>query len=173
MKRRPIRPSVRTAPEDREPGGRASPDDFREALSRWVAGVAVIAVREPDRVYATTVSSFTSVSADPPLVLISLGAGAQVLPFLSEGRRFTVSILSVGQRRLATVFADSFPVGPSPFPSQGDPFLEGSLAALACSVRTVVEAAMSRVVIASVEEARPGGEGEPLVHYGREYRMLG
>ena len=150
------------------------PRAFRDALALWASGVTVVAVRDDARVYATTATSFAAVSAEPPLVLVSLGPGAQVLPFLDPGRSFVVNILSAGQRRVATVHADPYPVGPSPFPAEGAPRLPGALVALTCTVEQVLPVAGGvRLVLGLVEEVSPGGEGDrPLLHHGREYRSL-
>jgi flavin reductase (DIM6/NTAB) family NADH-FMN oxidoreductase RutF len=150
-----------------------TPEAFREALSHWASGITVVGVREEDgTLHATTVSSFASVSAEPPRILISLGPGAQVLPFLDPGIRFVVNILSHHQRRLATVFADPFPVGPSPFPSEGDPVIAGALAVLVCGVERVIPVDGVRLVLGRVLETQLGEPGEPLVNYRREYRSV-
>jgi flavin reductase (DIM6/NTAB) family NADH-FMN oxidoreductase RutF len=151
-----------------------SGDDFREAMARWAAGVAVVAVRDPDdgRVYGTTVSSLSSLSAEPPRILFSLGTGAQVLPFLEEETPFAVNILGEDQRRLAQVFTDPFPVGPSPFPEEGLPAIADAHVVLECRVERLVEVAPSRLVVAAVEGARLGEPGRPLVRYLRKYRGL-
>ena len=172
MSRRPIDAGIDAGGPDEPPPEGVSADAFREAMSRWAAGVTVVAVRDAGTVHATTVSSFGSVSADPPLTVISLGANAQVLPFLQEGRRFVVNVLAESQRRLASVFADSFPVGPSPFPEDGDPVIPDALARIVCSVQRVVPAASSRLVLGLVVEAHEGPEGRPLLYWRRDYREL-
>ena len=94
------------------------------------SGVAVVAIREEDRILATTVTALLSVSVDPPLLLVSLGATAQVLPFLTPDRPFAVSLLAEDQGRVASVFADSYPIGAPPFPARGEPLVEGALVSL-------------------------------------------
>lgn len=149
------------------------PDLFREALSHWASTVTLVAVRDGPNVHAMTVSSFFPVSAQPPLVAISLGANARVLPWLKEGASFTVSFLSEDQNRLASVYADSFPVGPSPFPAEGDPVVQDSVAALACTVRDVHETeGATRLVIGRVEKIHAGSGGRPLLYQRRRYRRL-
>ena len=148
------------------------PQQFRDALAGWASGVSVIACRVEDRVVATTVSAFTSLSVDPPLVLVALGPNATVRPFLEPGRRFTISILSATQRRLAMIFADPFPVGPSPFPESGDPVIPDSLVTLVCTVDRVDYGGDHAIVIASVQEAT-WQDGDPLVRYRRKYHALG
>jgi flavin reductase ActVB len=155
------------------------PDSFREALSHWASGVAVAAVREegpeegPDagKVHATTMTAFLSVSLQPPLVLLSLGPGAQILPFLTVGKAFGVSVLGEEQARIASVFADSYPVGESPFPVGGDPLIPDAPVRLSCRVHRTDEAGDHRLVLALVESAEVD-EGAPLIRYRRGYRRL-
>lgn len=173
MTRRTFGSGFSAGPADEPEGPGVSPEEFREALSRWASTVTVVAVREEGRVYATTVTSFVPLSAEPPRVLVSLGPGAQVLPFLGEGRRFAVNLLAGGHRRLASDFADAFPVGPSPFADEGDPVIPGSHVALVCRVDRVVPVDDHRIVIGLVTGAEPGPPGGPLLYYGRDYRTLG
>ncbi|HKJ92175.1 MAG TPA: flavin reductase family protein [Longimicrobiales bacterium] len=162
-------PPTESGAEPAEPG--VSRDAFREALSHWSSTVTIVAVREGARVYATTVTSFIPVSAEPPLVAISLGPNAQVLPWLQPGARFAVSLLGEDQRRLAAAHADSFPVGPSPFPDEGDPVVAGCVAALSCAVDAVHEAGGgARIVVARVEAVVEGTGGPPLLYHRRAYR---
>lgn len=176
MTRRPFDAEDHQGPaaSDEEGGEGVSPEEFKEALSWLAQGVTVAAVRDGPDLYATTVTSFTSVSADPPVVVLAASGNAQVLPFLREGARFVVSFLRPAQKRLATIFADSFPVGPSPFPADGDPTIEGALVCLTCTVRQVVPVADARVVLGTVVETRvpDDEEGEALVHYRRDYHVL-
>ncbi|HSJ07406.1 MAG TPA: flavin reductase, partial [Longimicrobiales bacterium] len=58
---------------------------FRDVLSRWASGVSIVAVHDEGRAVGTTVSAFTSLSLEPPLVLVALGSNATVLPFLVPG----------------------------------------------------------------------------------------
>lgn len=174
MSRKPIDARIDSGGE--EAGGRhhAAPSDFKEAMARWAAGVCVVAVRDPDddRVHATTVNSLAGISADPPRVAFSLGPGAQVLPFLDEGREFAVNILATSQRRLASRFTDPFPVGPSPFPDVGPPVIDGAHAQLVCRVSGVVEVEQARLVVGMVASTDTDDSEGPLLYYQRGYRTL-
>lgn len=149
-----------------------TPDEFRDALGRWPAGVSIVACRTDGRVVATTVSSFISLSIDPPLVLLALGANATVLPFLQPDVRFAVSVLAGSQRRLASVYADPMPVGPSPFPADGDPVVAGAVVALACTVKEVRGGGDHHIVIARVAEVGSVADVPPLVRFRRRYLSL-
>lgn len=147
-------------------------DDFKEVMSHWASTVVIAAVREGDRTYGTTATSFMPVSADPPTVAVALGPGAQVVPFLEPGSQCHVSLLNQEQGGVASAFADPFPVGPSPFPDPERPVVGGAVAALACVVTHVHPApAGSRIVVAAVEDAVVG-EGEPLLYYRRGYSAV-
>ncbi|MFP3947518.1 MAG: flavin reductase family protein [Longimicrobiales bacterium] len=150
-----------------------SEEVFKEALSFHAAGVTIVAVRVGEKVHATTVSSFIPVSASPPRVLVSVGGNAQVLPFLEEGVGFVVNLLGAGQRRLATVFADSFPVGPSPFPDTGEPEIPGALASLRCRATSVMDTDGGILAVARVEQALVRGGEAALVRYRRGYHSVG
>lgn len=169
MERRPIQADIQSGPS--EPDASAP---FRDAMARWASGVSIVAVRDPDdgRIYATTVSSVSSVSADPPRIVFSLGPGAQVVPFLKPGRAFVVNGLNRSQRHLAVRYTDPFPVGPSPFPDEGTPVIEGSDFILGCEVEQVVPVDASRLVVARASSVRLGDDPDPLIHHMRGYRSL-
>lgn len=174
MDRHPIEPRIDLRRGEDEERSGVDPDVFREALSHWATTVTIVAVRDGTDVHATTVTSFIPVSADPPMVAVALGASAQVLPWLEVGAPVVVSLLSEGQRRVASTFADSFPVGPSPFAPAGDPVVDGAVASLVCTVVGVHPAGGgSRLVVARVEAVQEGSGNRPLVYHRRGYRPLG
>jgi flavin reductase (DIM6/NTAB) family NADH-FMN oxidoreductase RutF len=119
-------------------------------------------------VYGTTITSFTPVNADPPVVLVSLGPNAQVLPFLQTGSRFTINLLEESQSRWAEVFADPYPVGASPFAESGDPILDGAMVWLTCRVEAVVDAGRgARLVLGAVLDGDAGAGLRPLLWHRR------
>ncbi|HSJ24612.1 MAG TPA: flavin reductase family protein [Longimicrobiales bacterium] len=149
-----------------------TPQDFREALARWASGVTVVAYRHDHRVVATTVSAFMSLSLEPPLVLVGLSANATVLPFLQPGAAFGISILAGDQKRIATVFADPFPVGPSPFPIDGPPVVTDALVGLACTVRESRRGGDHTLVTADVGQLTSVRDSPSLVRFMRRYYGL-
>lgn len=140
-------------------------------MAQWASGVAVVACRTDERVVATTVSAFLSLSLDPPTILVAIGPNATVRPFLHPGQPFAVSVLGAEQRRHATIFADPFPVGPDPFPAEGDPLIDDALLGLACTTERVDEGSDHAIVIARVRDVVRGA-GSPLVRFDRKYHTL-
>lgn len=152
-----------------------------EALARWASGVAVLAVREEGRVFGITVTAFSAVSLEPPLVLVCLGRNAIVLPTLLAGNQpgnaadapeFVVNILAEDQRRLASIFTDVGPLGRDAFAAQGAPLLPDSLASLVCTVDALHEAGDHWIVIGRVRDIVTGGGRAPLVRFQRAWHGL-
>lgn len=172
-KRRPIQAGIDAGgPRD---DSETVADHFREAMSRWAATVTIFTVRDPDdgAVHATTVTSFAPVSADPPGVVVSLSPSAQALPFVDVGRQAGISLLAEGQAKLASTFADSYPVGSPPWPAEGAPLVEGAAAALACTVEAIhPTVGGARIVVCRVEGIELGDEVRPLLYWQRAYGRL-
>lgn len=76
-------------------------DDFRDAFSRIAMPVAVVATMFCEAAAATTVSSFCSLSADPPLVAVALDRGSNTLEAIHGTGRFAINVLSVDQEDIA------------------------------------------------------------------------
>jgi flavin reductase (DIM6/NTAB) family NADH-FMN oxidoreductase RutF len=145
---------------------------FREALSRWATGVAVVTCEEGGERAGLTVSSFTSVSLDPPLVLFCLDRRAESLALLGRAGGFAVSLLQQDQQatglKMAQRGADKFASVPTrPGPS-GHPLIEGALAHLECRTNQIIEAGDHLILIGEVVAAA-GHEGAPLLYFQRQF----
>ena len=161
-------------PEPEEERERRERDErLKDALSRWASGVSIVAVRADDRVHALTVSAFIPVSLDPPSVLVSLGPNAAALPYLEPGATFTINLLTMDQKGLASRFADTFPVGASPFADAGPPVIDDALASLVCDVDEMLRRGDHTLVIGRVTAAETGPEAPALTYYRRDYHSVG
>lgn len=160
-------------PED-ERIERERQDALRDALSLWATGVTVLAVREATAgtVRALTVSAFLPLSVAPPLVLASLGSNASALPYLEPGGEFVISILGDDQRGIASRYADTFPVGPSPFPDEGPPLVLGSIASLVCEVEEMLVRGDHTLVVGRVTDPRSTDAESALAYFRRGYRTV-
>jgi flavin reductase (DIM6/NTAB) family NADH-FMN oxidoreductase RutF len=158
---------------DDEREERVRRDALRDTLACWPTGVSILAVREAGAVHALTVGSFIPVSLDPPLILVSLGPNAAALPYLDDGTRFVISILGPDQKALASRFADTFPVGPSPFIEDGDPRVTGCVASLVCTVHETIERGDHALVIGRVVETTSDVAAPALAYFRRAYHALG
>lgn len=82
-----------------------TPRAYRDAMALYASGVSVVAADDGTEAYGMTVSSFTSVSLDPMLLLVCLGAESTLLPIAERAGRFALHVLQQDQADLAMLFA--------------------------------------------------------------------
>ena len=154
-----------------------SADDFRKTLSHFASGVTVITTCDRDgRPTGLTASAFTSVSLDPPLILVCVDNKAQSYPALREGKMFAVNILCHDQehvsRRFATTKIDNkFEGVPFSLSQLGLPLLDNALAHLQCATVSVHLEGDHTIFVGRVEGASTGA-GVPLVYFRGRYDRL-
>jgi len=168
-RRRPIQAGIRTGSESERSSAGIPDEQLREAYSHWTTGVALLAARDGPSIEAITVTAFTPLSVDPPLVLVGLHEQAAVLPIVAETGRFTVSVLSEEQRRTANIAADRVLVRTLPFTAEGDPLLSDALASFVCRLREEHPGGDHRILVGEVERLALGPEAPPLLYHRREY----
>ena len=156
-----------------------SQDDFRHVLGHFATGVTVITTTDGDqRPTGLTASAFTSVSLDPPLVLVCVDHKSQTYPFLRESGRFGINILHQEHepisRRFASSKLDNKFDGVAFRPGVlGVPLIEGALAHLECQTVSVHVEGDHTIFVGRVESAQVG-DGEPLLYFrGRYHRLRG
>jgi flavin reductase (DIM6/NTAB) family NADH-FMN oxidoreductase RutF len=140
---------------------------FRDAVGEFATGVTVVVAGDGERSAGMTLNSFTSVSLDPLLVLVSLGHGSRTLQLVGEAGRFSVSVLHRGQRDVAIDFASPgapFPVRHITRTSDGFVVVAGAAATQHCLVDQVVRAGDHDLVLGRVVGITHAG-GEPLVFH--------
>ena len=152
-----------------------TPEDFRNALSRFASGVTIVTVSSDGELHGMTASAFASVSLDPPRILVSLDKTSRTRSMLAEIGSFAVNILSGGQESISRSFAVS---GPKPFDTlshklgeNGAPLLDGAIAWMECSVVQIVDGGDHDIVIGDVT-ASVAADGDPLIYFNRTYRSL-
>lgn len=152
-------------------------EEFRQVCSRFATGVAVLAVTDASGApHGLTVNSFTSVSADPPLVLVCIDNSCALLPLFESASHFGLSFLAVGQQDVSTRFAfvperrfDGVLWVPTP---NRVPVIEGVLGWMECRIDQRIQAGDHRILIGEVLRSHCEPGGEPLVYYGSAYRRL-
>jgi flavin reductase (DIM6/NTAB) family NADH-FMN oxidoreductase RutF len=149
---------------------------FREACGRFPTGVAIATVVEDgNTAWGLTVSSFTSVSLSPPLVLFCIHRQSQLTERFHRSEAFAINVLAADQEHLSTHFAtrNSHRIPPSDWvPGQtGVPALAGALAVLECKSRSRIPCGDHDILVGEVI-ALSVGDGHPLVRYGGSYHEL-
>ena len=156
-------------------------DDFRQVLGHFASGVTVVTTWDAaGRPAGLTASAFTSVSLDPPLVLVCVAHTSQSYQALHAHGRFAVNVLHLDHEQLARRFASSTG-GAEKFEgtayrqgSLGLPVLEGALAEIECTTVHVYPAGDHTIFVGRVEAAQSRGDSglEPLLYYrGRFHRL--
>ena len=153
------------------------PDAFKKALRGWASGVTVVTSRAGDKVHGMTVSAFSSVSADPPLVLICANRASTTHGIIEEGGVFAVNILAEHQQEVSNVFASSKyedsrleRVGWTEG-ATGAPIIDEALASLECRVRSAHHEGSHTIYIGHVESVH-ASDANPLLYYKGGYRSL-
>ncbi len=150
---------------------------FRETLGRFATGVTVVTGRGPEGPVGLTCQSFSSVSLDPPLVLVCLARTSRAWPVIRESGALCANILAADQRAVSEAMAtrgrDKFAgLDWSPAPVTGSPVIAGSLGHVDCTIEDVHPAGDHDVVIARVRHLAVGDAATPLVYYRGAYREL-
>ena len=153
--------------------------DFKSALGSWASGVAVISTEEAGLCQGVTVSSFTSLSLDPPLILICLVPTARVVAPLRRTSRFAVSVLAADQEGVSRHFAargrapqagfGAIPVSRTP---DGLPTVAGAAAWLECTAEALLPQGDHLIVVGRVESAGADDAKSPLLYFRRDYQAL-
>jgi flavin reductase (DIM6/NTAB) family NADH-FMN oxidoreductase RutF len=150
-------------------------DEFRSALSRFPSGVTVVTAIDDGKPWGMTVSAFSSVSLEPPLILICIDKKAAGHGCLFVGSHFAVNILSEEQetvsRRFASRDVDRFDGTGFRHGLTGAPLLDGVIAILECRVDQCYEGGDHTIVLGEVI-ATSIAEGKPLAYFRGGYAQL-
>jgi flavin reductase (DIM6/NTAB) family NADH-FMN oxidoreductase RutF len=154
-----------------------SADALKQVLSRWATGVTIVTARAGDRIHGMTVSAFSEVSLEPPLVLVCADKTSNTHPLIAEGGVFAVNVLASDQVELSKRFASKkdehrrFVGLELESGRTGAPLLAGTLAALDCTVVAAHDVGDHVIYVGRVEEVRCS-DAEPLLYYARGYHRL-
>ena len=160
-----------------------TPDQVRNAMRFWTTGVTVVTGKHAGEIHGMTVSSFTSLSLDPPLVLVSLEKGARTHNLVKNGGVFAVTILASDQGAISDRFAgretevtDRLAGLATHTLTTGCPLLDGGLAFVDCRLTATYDAGTHTIFIGEIVALEVNGAIEgmmPLVYFDRGYRRLG
>jgi flavin reductase (DIM6/NTAB) family NADH-FMN oxidoreductase RutF len=161
---------------DTPPASRIDAKHFRNVLSRFASGVTVVTSRDASGIdYGMTVSAFSSLSLDPPLVLVCIDQSATWHAVLPEATHFNVHILGAEQepisRRFASDRADRFVDVSHTRGAHGLVQLTGVLALLECRITARHAGGDHTIVVGEVERAQTD-DGDPLVYFRGAYAHL-
>ncbi|MFN4224800.1 MAG: flavin reductase [Hyphomonas sp.] len=150
---------------------------LRDALGCFATGVTVVtAVGEDGEPVGLTANSFTSVSLDPPLLLVCIAKSGSSAEVLATAPHFAVNVLHIGQQpasaRFATRNENRFGATPWSPGLNGVPVLTSSLATFECARDAVHEGGDHLILVGRVERAQFEPRRDPLLYFRGKYRRL-
>lgn len=155
----------------------SDPRTLRDALGCFGTGVTIVTTLDSsgDPV-GLTANSFTSVSLDPPLLLVCLAKSAGSLPAFEAAATFAVNVLHIGQQVVSGRFAsrgeDRFTATDWERWDTGAPIIQGSLASFECRKHDWIDAGDHVILLGRVERVRFEPRRDPLLYFRGRYRRL-
>jgi 3-hydroxy-9,10-secoandrosta-1,3,5(10)-triene-9,17-dione monooxygenase reductase component len=166
-------------------------DTFRQVMGRFATGISVVTTFEEGGVggkpAGITVNALSSVSLEPPLVMVALDRSRFITPMVRSLGRYAVNVLGEGQQALSDCFAhapvspgrDDFCGAPWSRGPTGLPLLDGAIATLECTVVQTFSAGDHDLFIGRVDslaaaddDAEDGQAAIPLLYFRRRYLRI-
>ena len=150
--------------------------DFRSAMSQAVTGVNIVTTEGRKGRYGLTVSAVSSVSAEPPMLLVCVNQKSVACSAIEANGSFAINVLAIGQQSAAETFSGSDAHGDAYTFNDEDwttavtksPVLKGAVATFDCKIEGVIPAATHTIFIGRVQATR-AHPGTPLLYTGRSY----
>jgi flavin reductase (DIM6/NTAB) family NADH-FMN oxidoreductase RutF len=168
------------APDPRVATQEFSGADFRQALGAFATGVTVITTRGEDHLFGMTANAFSSLSLDPPLILVCVISGTTGAQVIQQNAMFAVNILGSQQEPISRYFAskdrprglEAFKEIPHSTVVTGCPIIDGAAGFLDCRLHDAHEAGDHIIFIGEVVALAHDPDVEPLVYHGGRYRVV-
>ncbi len=153
----------------------ADPEAFRLAMRRAASSVTVITAAHEGIVHGMTATAMTSVSIEPPTLLVVVSRTTRTHPFIRRSGRFAVNVLAHGQEQIARRFAggieDQFDGISHALHAGTVPIIDGTAASFICVATDAFDVATHTIFVGAVEFARHTNL-PPLVYHDGRYRTL-
>lgn len=152
-----------------------SPREFKDAMAGLAFTVALATASHAGERVGRTITSFMPLSAEPPLLMISIDASSRMVDLIAASQRFSIAALARGQEEIADVFAgkgnlpDRFSIGDWDVWPSGNPKLAKALLSLDCELVGSIDAADHILFVGAIIEATSDPLREALLWSGRGY----
>jgi flavin reductase (DIM6/NTAB) family NADH-FMN oxidoreductase RutF len=154
-------------------------ESFRAVMAQWASGVTVVTTVHEGQNVGITASSFSSVSLEPPRVLICVAKRLFTHKVIEATGVFAVNILGADQQELGMRFAGRVPEGQDRFAGlevftgkTGAPLLTGVLGWLDCRLHAAFDGGDHTIFVGDVVAASAVEAGDPILYYNRQWRQL-
>lgn len=152
------------------------PQELRRVMGHFATGVTVITTMDRSgNPFGLTANAFTSLSLDPPLVLVCIDKGVQCYPYFEESGLFAVNLLSENQeelsRRFATKGIEKFSGVKWHKGKQGVALLDGAIGHIECRIVNRYDGGDHTIYVGEVVRTSASGD-RPLIFFKGKYRRL-
>lgn len=154
--------------------------NFRRACGQFATGITIITVHGPEGPHGMTANSFTSVSLEPPLILVSIDYRRRIYELLEGSDLFGISVLGEDHQPWSDRFAGrhgdiqgDFSDVPHMRTDDGLPLIDGALARFVCRRTAIYPAGDHALFIGQVEQLDHQSDGAPLLYFNGAYRNFG
>lgn len=150
---------------------------FRNTLGHFATGITIItATGEENQFVGLTANAFSSLSLDPPLILVCIDKGSSTVPVFTKGRPFVVNILQEGQEAECWKFAkkgeDKFSQTAYQLSDAGVPVLDSNLATIHCTVHELLEGGDHYILTGLVHDVSYDEAKQPLLFFRGKVKTL-
>jgi len=149
-------------------------DEYKACMGRWASGVTIVTARSGETIHGMTVSDFSGVSLDPPLVSVCADKSSNTLGVIRSGGCFAVNVLAAGQEALSNKFAskkdefkrfESVETGSG---STGAPLIAGCVSNIDCKLVAEHDAGDHVIFVGEVQQIT-SHDRPPLVYFSGAY----
>jgi flavin reductase (DIM6/NTAB) family NADH-FMN oxidoreductase RutF len=157
-------------------------DEMRDTLRLWASGVTVVTTSHGDRRAGMTVSAFSSLCLEPPLVVVCIFKNTQVGKMIEESGKFAVSILHADQSYISDRFSGRIVLAPGEDRFDGvrytqgeggSPVLTDAIAWLDCRLHAQYDGETHWIFVGEVMATqRRLTDNAPLIYFDRDYRAF-
>ncbi|MEK4023686.1 flavin reductase family protein [Sporosarcina sp. FSL W7-1283] len=152
------------------------PREFRNTVGHFATGITVITTINGKEKIGLTANAFSSLSLDPPLILVCIDKRSGSLKALKRDHPFAVNLLKKSQEtecwRYAKSSGDKFEGAAYKLSEEGVPILEDNLATIECVVADIIEGGDHYIVTGLVKNASYDDQGEPLIFFRGKIEQL-
>lgn len=165
-----------------DPSGSIPSGDFRTAMGRFASGITIMTTLQDGAAHAMTANAFTSVSLDPPLVMVCVDKGVRMHDAVLDCGFWAISVLADSHQSIAQRFAKSGRdlrsqfdgIGTAPGPKTGCLLIEGALSWLECRTWATYDGGDHTIVVGEVLSLGADDlvDSAALIYYAGQYREL-
>ena len=154
-------------------------EELRKSMRNWATGITIVTVEHEGVQHGMTVSSFTSLSLDPPLIYVAIYDTSRTHQLVTSARHFGGTSLAADQEEISNRFAGRIPDTEDRLAGlkvetlvSGAPFISGGLSFFDCRITQSISLGTNTLFIGEILDARSIESGDPLLYFDQKYQKF-